>query len=245
MSTKFCITLTTIPSRLNTIYKTIESIQSQTLKPDKIFLNIPNEYYRFPGVKITMKQLTNLESDLLEVNRCEDFGPATKIMGSINKVRDYDCAIIIDDDHIYNAKMCEIFIREFEKEKINYSYYIQKIFDINMAQCADGFLINTKHLNDINRFYETYVKKNRNMFLDDDLWLSIYLQKIKNSKIKNLIYIFMKETNKKLVYEIHSSIDALSEDIHNPKKFLNRRKIAKLEYIKFRIKNYFNNFNHL
>ena len=85
MSTKFCITLTTIPSRLNTIYKTIESIQSQTLKPDKIFLNIPNEYYRFPGVKITMKQLTNLESDLLEVNRCEDFGPATKIMGSINK----------------------------------------------------------------------------------------------------------------------------------------------------------------
>ena len=114
-----------------------------------------------------------------------------------------------------------------------------------MAQCADGFLINTKHLNDINRFYETYVKKNRNMFLDDDLWLSIYLQKIKNSKIKNLIYIFMKETNKKLVYEIHSSIDALSEDIHNPKKFLNRRKIAKLEYIKFRIKNYFNNFNHL
>ena len=90
MSTKFCITLTTIPSRLNTIHKTIESIQRQTLKPNKIFLNIPYEYYRFPGITISNEKLINLESDLVEINRCEDFGPATKIMGSLNKVKDFD-----------------------------------------------------------------------------------------------------------------------------------------------------------
>ena len=245
MSTNFCITLTTIPSRLNTIHKTIESIQRQTLKPNKIFLNIPYEYYRFPGIKISNEELINLESDLVEINRCEDFGPATKIMGSLNKVKDFDCAIIVDDDHVYNEKMCQIFIREFEKEKMNYSYYIQKIFDINMAQCADGFLINSKYLNDIRKFYDLYVKQNKNMFLDDDLWISIYLQIIKDAKIKNLIDIFREETNKKLVYEVHSNVDALSDKIHSPKKFINRRKIAKFEYIKFRIKNYFNNFNQL
>ena len=245
MSTKFCITLTTIPSRLNTIHKTIESIQHQTLKPNKIFLNIPYEYYRFPGITISNEELINLESDLVEINRCEDFGPATKIMGSLNKVKNFDCVIIVDDDHVYNEKMCQIFISEFEKEKMNYSYYIQKIFDINMAQCADGFLINSKYLNDIRKFYDLYVKQNKNMFLDDDLWISIYLQIIKDAKIKNLINIFREETNKKLVYEVHSNVDALSDKIHSPKKFINRRKIAKFEYIKFRIKNYFNNFNQL
>tara|TARA_B100000767_G_scaffold134417_1_gene127536 strand:- start:3719 stop:4456 length:738 start_codon:yes stop_codon:yes gene_type:complete len=245
MSTKFCITLTTIPTRLNTIHKTINSIQHQTLKPNKIFLNIPYKYYRFPGVTISNEELINLESDLVEINRCDDFGPATKIMGSLNKVKDFDCAIIVDDDHVYNEKMCQIFIREFEKEKMNYSYYIQKIFDINMAQCADGFLINSKYLNDIVKFYNLYVKQNRNMFLDDDLWISIYLQIIKDAEIKNLINIFREETNKKLVYEVHSNVDALSDIIHSPKKFINRRKIAKFEYLKFRIKNYFNNFNQL
>ena len=52
-------------------------------------------------------------------------------------------------------------------------------------------------------------------------------------------------TKKKLVYEIHSTVDALSDNIHNPKKFLNRRKIAKIEYIKFMIKNYFSSFNQV
>lgn len=245
MSTEFCITLTTIPTRLDTIYKTIESIQQQTLKPKKIYLNIPYEYYRFPKISIKDQDLIKLKTDLVEINRCEDFGPATKIMGSLEKVKKYECVIIVDDDHIYNNKMCEIFISEFEKKRINYSYYIQKIFDINMAQCADGFLINCKFLDDIKKFYNLYVKKNRNLFLDDDLWLSLYLQKIKKTQIENLIDIFNKETKKKLVYEIHSTVDALSDKIHNPNKFLNRRKIAKYEYLKFIIKNYFNNFNHL
>ena len=245
MNTNFCITLTTIPSRLGNIYKTIKSIERQTLKPNKIFLNIPNKYYRFPNITITEIEIEKLKSELVQINRCNDFGPATKIMGALNEVREFDCAIIIDDDHIYDERMCEIFIKEFEKKKDNYSYYIQKIFNINMAQCADGFLINCAHLNEIDNFYEIYVRKNKNMFLDDDLWISMYLQIIKKTKIENLIEKFRKETGKNLVYNIHSTVDALSDNIHNPKKFLNRRKIAKIEYIKFMIKNYFTSFNQV
>ena len=245
MKTNFCITLTTIPSRLGGIYKTIKSIEKQTLKPNKIFLNIPNEYYRFPGIRIPQTEIEKLKSELVQINRCNDFGPATKIMGALNEVKEFDCAIIIDDDHNYDERMCEIFIREFEKKRDNFSYYIQKIFSINMAQCADGFLINCAYLDEIERFYETYVRKNRNMFLDDDLWISIYLQLIKKTNIENLIETFKKETGKKLIYDIHSTVDALSVNIHNPKKFLNRRKIAKIEYIKFLIKNYFISFNQV
>ena len=41
------ISISTIPSRIKSIDKTINSLLSQTLKPDKIFVNIPNKYKRF------------------------------------------------------------------------------------------------------------------------------------------------------------------------------------------------------
>ena len=106
MNTNFCITLTTIPSRLENLHKTIDSITKQTLKPNKIFINVPIKYYRFPELTISNNELEKFESELVKINRCEDFGPATKIMGGLNDVLKFDCGIIIDDDHIYNEKMC-------------------------------------------------------------------------------------------------------------------------------------------
>jgi hypothetical protein len=49
---KFCVSLTTIPSRLKFIYRTLDSIKSQSKLPDKIFLNIPYKYERFKNEKI-------------------------------------------------------------------------------------------------------------------------------------------------------------------------------------------------
>jgi len=235
----FCVTLTTIPSRLKEINLTIESIKNQTLKPNKIFLNIPYKYKRFPNEKIDIEDLKKIESDYVEVTRCEDYGPATKFMGSLDKIKKYESVIILDDDHIYNNKVCEILINEFKKDKINYSFYLNKIFDIKMAQCSDGFLINTKFLDKVELFYEKFVKGNINMFLDDDLWVAIYLQKIKKTQIKNLIEKFRHITGKKVVYEIHSTKDALSHGVHKSGIFINRRKIHKIEYIKFMFKSLF------
>lgn len=241
MNLKFCVTLTTIPSRLKDIGKTIETIRNQTLKPEKIFLNIPIKYYRFPNEIIDKTLIEKIRSDDIEISRCNDYGPATKLMGSIKKIKEFDCVIIVDDDHLYHNKMCEIFINEFKKDMVNYSFYQNKIFDIKMAQCADGFLINTKFLDEIEKFYDRYVHKNLNLYLDDDLWFALYLQIIKKVNIKNIIDIFRNKTGRKLVYDVHSDKDALSKDIHNPKKFISRRKIAKIEYIKFKIKNFFFN----
>ena len=135
----FCISMSTIPSRISKISEIIENINKQTLKPEKIFLNIPNEYKRFPNQKISNNDLQKINFGNLEVIRCEDYGPGTKIMGSIKKIRNYDCVIIIDDDHIYDVNMCEFFLEAFKKDQINYSFYLNKIFKIKMGQCADGF----------------------------------------------------------------------------------------------------------
>lgn len=235
---KFCVSMSTIPSRIKSVYKTLDNIKKQTIQPDQIFLNIPYEYKRFKNEKINDYDLINLKRENLVINRCEDFGPGTKIMGSIENVKKYDCVIIIDDDHLYDENIFSIFIEEFTKKKINYSFYLNKIFNIKMGQCSDGFLINSDLLIGIETFYKKYVKNNTNMFMDDDLWLAIFLQKEKKSEIKNLIKLFQKKKNKDIVYTQHdnSKINGLHLTIHKPGLFMNRRKIQKIEYLKYLIK---------
>ena len=233
--------MSTIPSRVKNINVILENINNQTLKPNKIFLNVPLKYNRFRNEIISENDLDDIRKENVEIIRCNDYGPGTKIMGSIDKVRNYDCVILLDDDHIYDKNICKIFLEAFKKEPVNYSFYLNKIFSIKMGQCADGFLMNTKLLDNIEIFYEKYVKNNSNMFLDDDLWLAIYLQKEKKSSIKNLINIFRGQVNKDIVYEqnINSKIDGLYLTAHKDGFFLNRRKIQKIEYIKYMIKTFF------
>lgn len=233
--------MSTIPSRVRNINEVLENINNQTLKPNKIFLNIPSSYKRFKKEAILENDLDHIIKENVEIIRCKDYGPGTKIMGSIHKVRNYDCVILMDDDHIYDKNICQIFIQAFQKEQVNYSFYLNKIFKIKMGQCADGFLINTKLLDNIENFYEKYVKDNRNMFLDDDLWLAIYLQNEKKSVIKNLIHIFKNQVNKDVVYKHNSNskIDGLYLTVHRDGIFLNRRKIQKIEYMRYIIKSFF------
>ena len=93
----------------------------------------------------------------------------------------------------------------------------------------------------IENFYKKFVENNKNMFLDDDLWLAIYLQKEKKSFIKNLSLEFFEKTNKKVVYtqNKNSKINSLYLNEHKDGLFLNRRKIQKIEFIKYLIKSTF------
>lgn len=233
--------MSTIPGRIDNINEILNKINEQTLKPNRIFLNIPHHFKRFKNEIITEEKIKKIRAENLEIKRCYDYGPGTKIMGSINEVKKFECVILLDDDHIYDSNIFEIFIENFKKDKINYSFYLNKIFNIKMGQCADGFLMNTNLLDKIEIFYEKYVKNNKNMFLDDDLWLAIYLQKEKKSIIKNLNDVFYKKTNKKIVYtqNKNSIIDSLYLNEHKDGFFLNRRKIQKIEYLKYIFKSKF------
>ena len=63
----------------------------------------------------------------------------------------------------------------------------------------------------------------------------------KKSSIKNLIEEFRKEFNKKLIYEQNSNSkkDSLHLTFHKEGLFLNRRKIHKIEYMKYLLKSIF------
>jgi len=80
MTIKFCISLSSIPSRFVSVKKVVDSLNSQTIRPSKIFLNIPFVYKRFPDIKdVNLDIFQDIKDDNFEISRCEDYGPGTKL----------------------------------------------------------------------------------------------------------------------------------------------------------------------
>tara|TARA_B100000787_G_scaffold165224_1_gene148856 strand:+ start:653 stop:1393 length:741 start_codon:yes stop_codon:yes gene_type:complete len=209
----FCVSLTTIPPRYSTLQKTLDSIQGQKKIPDKIFLNIPNNYKRFSNINFDLKDLLK-KYENLKINSCEDFGPGTKLLGSLNEILNYDFVILIDDDHIYKDEMLEIFYKQAVKSLENsYSFCVYDVLDCKVGQGADGFLINTDYIRDILNFFNKYVRNNQNLFFNDDLWISIYLNKILKIRIESLFPLLKKSffRKNKSVYKKHTQLGALIE----------------------------------
>ena len=180
------VSISTIPQRLKNINKSVESLLSQTRKPDKIFINIPLKYRRFPEI-IENKQIPKFSNGSVEITRCDDCGPGTKLLGSLNKLEKNSLLILADDDHVYKDYMIEKFYYFYEKAPNNaYSFYVYPLENFPVGQGADGFAINTNHLEGIEKFYENIVKDYKELFLNDDLWISYFLYFIKKTKIFSL-----------------------------------------------------------
>ena len=124
------------------------------------------------------------------------------------------------------------------------TYLIVLVLDLITTEwvVATLFLINTKFLDHIDKFYEKYVENNKNLFHDDDLWFALYLYLEKKTTIENLIDQFKEQTNDNIIYKQsqNKDIDALHQTIHKPGIFLNRRKIQKIEYIKYKLRKLLN-----
>ena len=231
MRNNFCISLTSIPSRFGTVKEVIKSLNKQSIRPNKIFLNIPHNYKRFPEIKdINLDTFKDIKDDNFEVSRCADYGPGTKLLGSINSLKNFDFVILVDDDHYYHPRMCEIFNKYFNlnKEQV-YSFFTLKIYDLIMGQGADGFLINTNHLDGILDFYNKYVEDYKYCFLNDDFWISMYLNKFKKKLLISLEDIKTKELKIKNIYEKINFNEPLYK-IYN--KIFTRRNYAKYHYLR-------------
>ena len=151
MEEKFCISLSSIPSRFQSVKEVINSLNRQTIKPDNIFLNIPFSYERYPEIKdVNIDTFKDIKDSNFQIIRCKDYGPGTKLLGSISLLKNFDYVILVDDDHSYHPRMCEIFNKHFRFNKEQaYSFFTVKIYDLIMGQGADGFLINSSHLDGI------------------------------------------------------------------------------------------------
>lgn len=101
---KLIVSLTTTPPRIAYLRETIASILNQSRKPDSIELNLPHVYRR----KEFGEPDTTRLPDGIEVFRCDDDGPATKLLPTLTRYQGQNvCIIYCDDDRVYDPKWIE------------------------------------------------------------------------------------------------------------------------------------------
>lgn len=86
----------------------LEALTRQTAPVEGVMLHIPDTMRR-TGAAYDIPAWLN-RFPLLHINRCDDFGPATKLLGALGLERDPEAYIIVvDDDTLYPPCMVEAY----------------------------------------------------------------------------------------------------------------------------------------
>jgi len=230
------VSLSTIPQRIKYLDKTVESLLKQSIKPNRIFINIPFKYNRFSET-IDESQVPVFKDGCIEITRCEDCGPGTKLLGSIDKLKKNSLIILADDDNIYEDYMIEKFNYYYSIAPQNsYSFYVHPLGNFPIGQGADGFAINTNNLDGIKKFYDTVIKNYKELFLYDDLWISYFLYFFKKNKILSLQEHLKRriDGNPSLIYKTHIEAKGLISTYgKNLKESVRKRDKIALESFKY------------
>lgn len=175
--------------------KTIQSLLEQSEQITKIVVNLPLEYDRFPG-KVEVPDFLQRNPRVF-VNRCTDYGPATKIIGlsRIKFIKPEDVVVVCDDDRKYDYDFVQKFVDElkikpnccvtnsgWETETISGYVYRKTNFPrgeeyrkagyIDILGGCCGFALLYKNIN----FTEiSKIDKNSPSYYVDDVWISGYL----------------------------------------------------------------------
>lgn len=191
---KLIISLTTIPSRINELDEVLDSLINQRLKADMIFINIPKQYKRFnQPIVIPDSFHTKYKNTVKVYFLDEDFGPATKFIGSLKnpEISKDDVIIVTDDDVVKKRNWTIKLLRCYEKNKIC-SFEERRLG----KQILWGYLgyIFKKDIFDLNDMLSFYNKIKNNCFLVDDHWLTGYCH-YKQIPIDNIRIIKASEIN--------------------------------------------------
>jgi len=93
------VSLTSIPSRLPLITRTLKSLMRQSHAPQRIVLNLPRFSKREGVAYEAPRFLDGIAA--VTIRWCEDMGPATKLLPSLMNEAPDTPIIVVDDDRIY------------------------------------------------------------------------------------------------------------------------------------------------
>lgn len=224
------ISLSTIPPRINNLENVLKSLQNQTIKVNKIFINIPISYKRFKKSNIVIPDFIKKMDNVVIYYIKKDYGPASKFIGSlINKdIRKNDYIVITDDDLIKDKYWLENLMKNHKNNRI--TSFVEKNLGKGIIWGYMGYIFKKKliNLNDILKFYSSVEEK---CFFVDDHWFTGYCY-YKKIPIYN-IPIFNGKLINKIILENNNSL----VDINNEN---NRRNVSEkcreLIYKKYGIK---------
>ena len=107
MNQNVWVSLSTSPTRINSIRPFMENLLSQSLAPDYVVLNLPFVFER-TGEGYTIPPWLKRQPRIL-INRCTDYGPITKLLPTLELIGPDDLLITVDDDILYpNAMVNEL-----------------------------------------------------------------------------------------------------------------------------------------
>lgn len=224
------VSLTTIPSRLSSLWKTIDSLLAQTINPTRIVVNIPRQYtlrfLRQPVDECLVQLLVDryASNPTVVIHRTDrDNGPGTKLIGFLvwkqsqdpqSLVHDENSfVVLVDDDVVYKPEFLSGFVPHLDScMAASYcvnSYPVKRAdgtsYNFIAGQGRDGFVIQLPCLYAFIHYYNIFISS-RAINLHDDFFTSFYLllQKI---PIKPIVF----GGNGELVYEAHTEIDSLHD----------------------------------
>ena len=195
---KLYISMTSTPPRFKYLAEAIKNLKQQTRPFEKIILNIPREYKRYPGEYSFPEEVLN--DDKVYVNYIDvDLGPITKILPikDLDFINDMDLIFTVDDDIEYARNLLHRFVREFEKEEREYAitgrglmikgkkaFRDGEIFT-RFLQGYSGCLYRKVYFKNFSEEHVNLILDKRECFVSDDIVLSAWLEQ-QNIKIKNL-----------------------------------------------------------
>ena len=201
---RIIVSLSTLPSRVGNLYRVLNSILENEIKPDIVYVNIPKysnrekkEYY----IPENLKRMENVKINIVD----QDYGPITKLYPTLFEERNPDTIIIcIDDDKEYDKKLIGhlVSVSDLYPNEcvcvsgwsfINLGFVALPISlpinniikNVDILQCYNGVLYKRK-------FFDSDFKDVINCkecFTTDDILISKYL-KYKNVSIKSVPYNF-------------------------------------------------------
>ena len=143
-------TMTTIPSRLEGMLNTCTQVMSKLKYCDKFYLNIPSISCRGKAYNYTESMLDRFPPEhrkKIEVNRCKDVGPITKILPTLYKETHPETLIVsMDDDILLKQDVSQILLEkhyEYPDACLSFSGFCIGTFPISLYQFA---LTNKKDL---------------------------------------------------------------------------------------------------
>lgn len=165
------ITMTTIPSRMKNTFKIINHFLQHVTGLEKVILNIPYSYKRWPGLSIDVGVAASIKDARFVLNRCEDYGPLTKILPSLNIIPNNSITIIADDMCYTHSAFQDIVEKQTRDLKKAFSYYVYPFSsgegeDVHVPQGADLISTWTQNYQYLHEFIERFHQENKISLFD-------------------------------------------------------------------------------
>ena len=172
------VSIATIPSRIASIEPTLRSILNGDLSPDLItvctpkYCELERSGYEIPAFLLNGSHGSKVRH--VEIDR--DWGPGTKILGSLGQIPPLDTILIIaDDDVVYHEQfVSRLVAAQLDDRYRSSSFYVYRSHGLTIATGCDGHAIWAQSLVGIMDFAERYVW-NTSLLYHDDIWIAFFL----------------------------------------------------------------------